>query len=55
MGIYLIYPDHLDELLLLIYKSAFESTHLEGNLKPEWKTLVWTYPGLQYLQVIPRT
>lgn len=32
MGIYLIYPDHLDELLLLICKSAFESIHLGGNL-----------------------
>lgn len=55
MSIYLIYPDHLDELLLLICKSAYESTHLEGNLQPEWKTLVRTYPGLQYLQVIPIT
>lgn len=40
MGIYLIHSDHLDELSLLICKSAYESTHLRENSKPEWKTLV---------------
>lgn len=45
----------LDVLLLLICKSACESTGLEINLKPEWKTSVWMYLGLQYLQVIPIT